>query len=183
VPVVPTHLVRRGEATRLADVMGEHGWPDVVVKPAISAGSRNTLRIEHEMDRGEAHLRVLAREGDVLVQPYLASVEGYGERSLVWIDGELTHAVRKSRRFLGDPESVSAALPIAPEEAELARRALAAVPAAMTPLLYARVDTARDSDGQPCLMELELVEPSLFFPQSPAALDRYVRAVQRQLDR
>jgi hypothetical protein len=193
VPAVPTHLVRRGEKTRLHDVARERGWTEVVVKPAVSAGSRATLRVrvageravgtataadDADFARGEAHLRALAAREDVLVQPYLRSVEAYGERAVVWIDGEPTHAVRKSPRFLGDAEVVSAAVPIADDEADLARRAVAAAPG---PLLYARVDLARDARGAPRVMELELVEPSLFFPQAPAALDRYVAAVLRQL--
>ncbi|HEY8038788.1 MAG TPA: hypothetical protein VIF15_03310 [Polyangiaceae bacterium] len=179
VPVVPTHLVRRGATTPLGEVMETRGWVDVVVKPAVSGGSRHTLHIgPGSRDRGEAHLRALAAREDVLVQPYLASVEGYGERAVVWIDGEATHAVRKSPRFLGDPESVSAAVPIAPDEADLARRAVAVAP---EPLLYARVDLARDEHGVPRVMELELIEPSLFFPQAPAALARYVRAVRQRL--
>ena len=63
-------------------------------------------------------------DGDALVQSYLPSVEGYGERALIWIDGELTHAVRKTPRLDDDDESISAALPIAPAEAALATAAL-----------------------------------------------------------
>lgn len=117
------------------------------------------------------------------MQPYLSSVEGHGERAIVWIDGEPTHAVRKSPRFLGDAESVSAAMPIGADEAELARRAVAAASEATGPLLYARIDVARDEHGSPVLMELELVEPSLFFTQAPTALDRYVAAVKQRLAR
>ncbi len=179
VPVVPTHLARRGDATALRDVMRERGWREVVVKPAVSGGSRGTLRVGADaLDRGEAHLRALVAREDALVQPYLRSVEGYGERAVVWIDGEPTHAVRKSPRFLGDAESVSGPMPIAPEEAELARHAVAVAPGA---LLYGRVDLARDEDGRPRVMELELLEPSLFFAQSAAALARYVAAVRRLL--
>jgi hypothetical protein len=182
VPVVPTHVLRRGARTTLVDAMRERGWSDVVVKPAVSGGSRGTIRTSSAggaavaLDAGEAHLRALVSREDVLLQPYLASVEGHGERAIVWIDGEATHAVRKSPRFLGDPERVSAAVPIEDDEAELARRAVAAAPG---PLLYARVDVARAADGAPRVMELELIEPSLFFPQAPAALDRYVAAVKR----
>lgn len=184
IPTVPTHLARRGETASLDRILRDRGWSEVVVKPAVSAGSRQTIRVGRaSLDRGEAHLRSLAAREDVLVQPYLGSVEGHGERAIVWIDGETTHAVRKSPRFLGDAESVSAAVPIAADEAELARRAVAAAIAATGPLLYARVDVARDDRGTPCLMELELVEPSLFFARSPAALDRYVAAVKRRLSR
>jgi glutathione synthase/RimK-type ligase-like ATP-grasp enzyme len=179
VPVVPTRLVKKDETTPLAEVMREGGWVDVVVKPAIGAGSRGTLRVTEEAaERDDAHLRVLVDRGDALVQPYLASVEEYGERAIVWIDGELTHAVRKARRFLGDRERVSQAVPIAPDEAELARRAIASAPG---PLLYARVDIVRDDHGSPHLMELELIEPSLFFAQSRNALQTFVNAVTKQL--
>jgi glutathione synthase/RimK-type ligase-like ATP-grasp enzyme len=179
IPIVPTRVLTRGDTTALPDVARESGWDDVVVKPAIGAGSRGTLRVtEGAMQRDDAHLRVLLDRGDALVQPYMRSVEQYGERALVWIDGELTHAVRKARRFLGDRERVSQAVPIAPDEAELARRAVAAAPG---PLLYARVDLIRDDHAIPRLMELELIEPSLFFAQSADALDRLVRALARQL--
>jgi glutathione synthase/RimK-type ligase-like ATP-grasp enzyme len=179
VQAVPTHLVQHGQPTTLAEIMRERGWSQAVVKPAVSGGSRATVRVtESTLDRGEAHLRTLAAREDVLVQPYLRSVEGHGERAIVWIDGQPTHAVRKSPRFLGDPESVSAAVPIEADEADLARRAVAAAPG---PLLYARIDVARDEHGAPCVMELELIEPSLFFAQAPVALERYVAAVGRLL--
>jgi glutathione synthase/RimK-type ligase-like ATP-grasp enzyme len=184
VPTVPTHLLKRGEQATLAQVMHAYGWPAAVVKPAVSGGSRETIRVRAangELAEGEAHLRRLLAIEDVLVQPYLASVEGYGERALVWIDGALTHAVRKSPRFLGDDESVSEAQSIAPDEAQLAERAVAAAVAVAGPLLYARVDVARAADGQPCVMELELIEPSLFFPRAPHALARYVAAVRARL--
>jgi len=175
VPVAPTCLLRRGDRSTLADVMRARGWREVVVKPAVSAASRDTLRVgPAELERGEAHLRALVAREDVLVQPFLPSVEGPGERAVVWIDGAPTHAVRKSPRFCGDAESVSAAVPIADDEAALARRAVAAAPG---PLLYARIDMARDDQGEPVVMELELIEPSLFFPQSHEALARYAAAV------
>jgi glutathione synthase/RimK-type ligase-like ATP-grasp enzyme len=181
VPVVPTHLVRRGDPTPLADVMREKGWTEVVVKPAVSGGSRATIRVRPaDVSRGEAHLAALALHEDVLVQPYQPSVEGHGERAIVTIEGVATHAVRKAPRFLGDLESVSTAVPIEDDERELVARALSAV---TRPLLYARVDVARNAAGQPQVMELELIEPSLFFPQSPEALEAYVAAVKRRLAR
>jgi glutathione synthase/RimK-type ligase-like ATP-grasp enzyme len=184
VATVPTHLLKRGEQATLAEVMRARGWTAAVVKPAVSGGSRETIRVQGadgELAAGAAHLRRLLAVEDVLVQPYLESVEGYGERALVWIDGALTHAVRKSPRFLGDDESVSEAQPIAQDEARLAERAVDAAVAVAGPLLYARVDVARGPDGQPCVMELELIEPSLFFPRAPHALERYVAAVRARM--
>jgi glutathione synthase/RimK-type ligase-like ATP-grasp enzyme len=182
VPVAPTALLRRGSRRMLRSLLAERGWETAVIKPAVSASSFRTMRVgAGDVDAGEEHLRALLAERDVLVQRYLPSVEGHGERALVWIDGALTHAVRKRPRFAGQHESVSAeAVPIAPAEEELARRALAAVDA---PVLYARVDMAPGPAGEPVVMELELIEPSLFFPQSAAALERYVAAILRLLGR
>jgi hypothetical protein len=179
VPVVPTWRVRRGESTPLAEILADRGWSDVVIKPAVSAASRLTERSGPEtLEQGEAHLRSLAEREDALVQPYQVSVDGYGERALVWIDGELTHAVRKAPRLNGKDESVTGPLPISPAEAEVAQAALAVAGA---PLLYARIDLAHGPDGTPQVMELELIEPSLFFPFSPSALERFVRGVKRRL--
>jgi len=179
VPAVPTRLLKRGEAVTLGEVVREQGWTEVVVKPAVSGGSRATIRVRPaDLARGEAHLRALLCGEDALVQPYLAAVEGHGERAIVTVEGRPTHAVRKSPRFLGDPESVSSAVPIEPDEAALAGRALEAAPG---PLLYGRVDVVRGADGAPRVMELELIEPSLFFAQSPSALEAYVAAVRRRV--
>jgi hypothetical protein len=181
VPVAPTILLPRGTTATLREIRAERAWDDVVVKPVVSAASYKTRRVgAGNLEAGETHLRELLAERDVLVQRYLPSVEDHGERALVWIDGELTHAVRKTPRFEGEDESVSTdAVAIAPAEAALARRAIDAV---RGPLLYGRVDVAPGPEGEPVLMELELVEPSLFFPQHPPALERFVAGIRRRLD-
>jgi len=179
VPIVPTLVLERGARSTLAAVLETRSWGDVVVKPAVGAGSFETLRFgARDAAAGEAHLARLLAERDVLVQPYVSSVEGHGERALVWIDGAFTHAVRKSPRFGDDPEHVSEAIPIEPDELALGERALE--PHAHE-LLYARVDVARGPDGRPRVMELELVEPSLFLRQCPAALERLAAGIARRL--
>lgn len=178
VPIAPTRLVPRGSDERLADLAAARGWSDVVVKPAVSAGSRLTLRTEAATAHGEAHLRALVDREDALVQPYLSAVEGHGERALVFIDGELTHAVRKAPRFAGEGEGITGPFDPTDDEAALAHAVLAAAPA---PVLYARVDVAPGPDGRPMLMELELIEPSLFFPRGPGAVARLVDAIGRRL--
>ena len=179
VPTVPTALVERGSSTRIATLARERSWSRLILKPAVGAASRGTKRFEaHEHDAAQRHLDLLLAQGDALVQPYLDSVEGHGERALVCIEGELTHAVRKSPRFADGEERVSAELPIEKDERALAEQVLALVPQG---LLYARVDVARAADGKPRLMELELVEPSLFLRESPRALARLSDALARRL--
>jgi hypothetical protein len=179
--VVPTLLIERGQlASRQSlDAIGRAAG--LVIKPAVSAGSFKTFRFAAgERAAALAQARALARSRDILVQPYLESVETHGERALVWIDGAFTHAVRKSPRFAGQEEQVSAALPIEADERALGEAILAPLAAR---LLYARVDLARDQQGRPCLMELELIEPSLFLLAAPAALERLVDALVARLRR
>lgn len=171
VPVVPTTLVERGHTI---DVPRER----VVIKPEVGAGSLET-RVFAAGDRAALdHLAMITARGAALVQPYVASVDDYGERSLVWIDGELTHAIRKTPRFSGDSERIDGPFPIAPDERAVAEAALAPY---ADRILYGRCDMARDASGQPMIMELELVEPSLFFARQPASLDRYVAGLWRRL--
>lgn len=173
VPVVPTLWIARGAP--VGEALRETGWTDIVVKPAVSAGSYKTRRLSGR-PFDEALLSELVAAGDTMVQPYIASVDTYGERSLICIDGEVTHAIRKNPRFHGGFERVTS-VEIADDERALARRILERVNGSP---LYARVDLVRDDGGRPMLGELELIEPSLFLRQSPAALARFVTAIARR---
>ena len=178
IPVVPTVLVTGGDERDLTAICRDRGWHDVVVKPAVGASSFGARRCGPTDADAHAHLDGLLARTDALVQPYLSSVDGSGERALVWIDGQFTHAVRKTPRFSGGDEHVSDAVDIASDERALGERVLAHVAG---DLLYARVDVARDAQGEPIVMELELIEPSLFLLQHPPALDRLVGALVRRL--
>jgi hypothetical protein len=181
IPVVPTAFL--GSAA-LAETVRARGWLDFVIKPSIGAGSFETRRFSVRdgdgIERAEGHLRGLLTRDEALVQPYLESTEGYGERSLVWIDGSFTHAMRKSPRFAGSMENVTGPYPIADDER---RVALAAIALCSPALVYGRVDLARDAAGQPRVMEVELIEPSLFLAHCGEALERLVAALRRLLER
>lgn len=178
IPIAPTRLVPRGSApdtVALQRLIGQ--WGRVVLKPAVSAGSFATIHVgSDEVDMGVRHLETQLPARDMLLQRFMPSVETSGERSLVWLDGAFSHAIRKNPRWAGDDENVSAAVPIADDERDLAERVLALVPG---PILYARVDVLRDDAGAPLLMELELIEPSLFFAQAPGSADRFAAALAR----
>ncbi|TPW20713.1 MAG: hypothetical protein FD126_1413 [Elusimicrobia bacterium] len=171
VPVIPTVNVSRGTWPALDRLP----WDDLVVKPRVGAASFATKRFRPgQKPQAEAFLRETCSARDMLIQPYIDSVDGHGERSLVWIAGELTHSVRKNPRLAGGDEMVSEALVPEADERAFAQRVLAPRRAG---LLYARVDVARAADGSLMLMELELVEPSLFLKQSPPALSRFAQAI------
>jgi O-ureido-D-serine cyclo-ligase len=175
VPIVPTTLVARGGTCDLA----ASGAPRIVIKPEIGAASRDAAAFEPADPAAARHLAALTARGDALVQPYVRSVEGYGERSVVWIDGALSHAIRKAPRFAGDGERVSGPFEIADDERAVALAALAPY----GDLLYGRVDLARDDAGRPMVMELELIEPSLFFAHGAGSAARFVAGLARRLGR
>ena len=172
VPVVPTTLVERGATCDLAAMADR-----IVIKPEVGAGSLGAATFAPGDLAAAEHLAKLTAHGAALVQPYLTSVEDYGERSIVMIDGALSHAIRKTPRFSGDSERVAGPFEIAPDERAVALAALAPY----RDLLYGRVDVARDNSGHPMVMELELVEPSLFFAYQPGSADRFVAALRRRL--
>ncbi len=178
--VVPTVFLARGDRGDIRSIRAKRRLDRVVIKPTVSAGSFGTsLFGPGEDDAAQEHLDRLLAERDAMVQEYLPSVEDHGERSLVWIDGEFTHAMRKSPRFSTDAESVTGPFEIVPDERALAEAVLGPIAAAHD-LLYGRVDLARDAAGRPVLMELELVEPSLFLAQYPPALERLCEALVRR---
>jgi hypothetical protein len=181
-PIVPTLFVMRGERsdqTNLQSSLPDRGWKEIVIKPVVSAGSFLTQRfdVSRDCEAAESFLMKMLGEGhDAMVQEWMPSVEGYGERSLIWIDGEITHAIRKSPRFIGGSEAVSQTeVPIAKEERDFAMQLIEPL---REDLLYARVDLVKDERTNVLrLMELEMIEPSLFLKQSAKALDRLVSAM------
>ena len=118
-----------------------------------------------------------------MVQPYLASVETHGEVSAIFIDGVITHTVRKcpvpgDYRVQDDFGASDEPFPLSEADLELAHRVVDAVEG---DLVYARTDFLRDDDGALRLTELELVEPSLFFRHAPHAAEALVDAVCRRV--
>lgn len=183
VPIVPTELIRAGTAFDLRAIVEARGWDGIVVKPAVSAGSARTRRFAcDEIDEAAAFVRSWHHGVDAMVQPYLQSVEGgahgRAERSMVWIDGSLSHVVEKSRRFADDEESVRGLPPPTADQIAFATRA---VEACGFDVLYARVDVMDGNDGAVLLGELELIEPSLFFGLGEGSVGRYVDAVERRV--
>lgn len=180
VPIVPTHFVELEDATPSRDMLAR--FDDVVIKPAVSAGSFTTDRFRMgdaaERARAEAFLDEHRRTRVMMVQPYQTSIDHEGERSLVFVDGELTHMMKKRPRFLSGPIAIEGPIPSSSEERALAAQVLAPFDGK---LLYARVDVVPSSTGELQLMELEITEPYLTLDHHPPALDAFVSAVCRRL--
>jgi glutathione synthase/RimK-type ligase-like ATP-grasp enzyme len=184
VAIVPTRFVARGAQVSLASIMADEGWSEIVFKPVVSGAARLTYRVngssvaEHEA----TFARCLALEA-MMVQRFEPAIVAEGELSLIVIDGRTTHAIRKTARA-GDFRvqddhggTVHAHVPSA-EERAFAEVAVAACPSRP---LYARVDFVRDAAGGFLLMELELVEPELFFRFHPPAAQMLAQALAEKL--
>ena len=181
IEIVPTAWIARGQSIDLHSLMRQRRWNEVVIKPAVSAASFRTKRFgADDVDAAQRFLDGLAKDRDTLVQEYMRAVESGGERALVWIDGELTHAVGKHPRFSGEHERVTQALPLTTADRHTANATLACVDG--TPL-YARIDVVADSRGHRWVSELELIEPSLFLLQHPPALRRLAKGIEQWLDK
>jgi glutathione synthase/RimK-type ligase-like ATP-grasp enzyme len=158
----------------------------VVVKPAVGAGARGARRSWSDDPRLAEHLHQLVARVDMLVQPYVETIATFGESSLLYFHGELSHAVRKlpgTGDYRIHEHLGGSTQPHDPSQAELdvADRALAQV-ATTSPLTYARVDLVQLPDG-PAVMELELIEPFLFLTYAAGSIDRFADALVSELAR
>ena len=182
VPVVDTVMTQGDAPVELADLLAGAGWDDAIVKPAIDGGAMRLFRVE-DVDDPQARFDELVAQGDVLVQPFLPSIQTEGEVSLLYFGRKLSHTVRKTAKpgdirvqpvWGGHAETIG---PTA-EMVHIAERTFDAIDA---DLLYARVDLVRADDGTLRLIELEALEPLLFLELDPAAPGRFADALAERL--
>lgn len=178
IEITPTVLVEQGSPESLSDVLERAGWDDVVVKPTISASAARTFRSSRKAAaRDGRRLALMLEERAALVQPFVPEVLA-GEWSLMFIGGEFSHAVLKtpaSGEFRVQEQYGGTSTPcLAPEGlVNDARAVMALVPSSW---LYARVDACVVHDRLQ-LMELELIEPTLFFEHDDRAAARMADAI------
>jgi len=194
VPTVPTAYVVPG--AEVPQLRGE-----VVVKPTVSAGGRDTGRFDPDHHDGARELiaQITASGRVAMVQPYVEGVDAAGETAIVFIDGELSHVLHKKPVLRGqgtpelldpdDPASEAAIMhdedlvtpgEAAPEFEDLARAALGELAARFGVPLYVRVDLVPGPSG-PVVMEIEAVEPCLYLDLAPGAAERLATAIRSRL--
>jgi glutathione synthase/RimK-type ligase-like ATP-grasp enzyme len=183
VAAVPTRMSDALDQAALDDAREVFGSDTLVIKPPISGGADGTFRLSKD---DALSASVAGRR--MMIQPYLPSIAAEGEYSLFYFGGVFSHSIvkrpaagdfRVQDQFGGYEEAIEA-----PEDAKpLAEAALSAT-AAITQtsaLAYARVDMLRDGDGQFRLMELELIEPSLFLRFAPDNGVAFAEAIEANL--
>lgn len=178
VPIPPTRWTDRVTQDQMDAAFAETGAPVLIVKPTVSAGAFRTLRLT------PGEVLSDAPEGAAMIQPYLKSIETEGETSLLFFGGRFSHAVNK-RPEAGDfriqVQFGGLYTAVTPDAAAmaLAQQVLAAID---EPLLYARIDMARDDDGRWVLMEAELIEPDFYLDHDQANGAGFTEAVMARLE-
>ncbi len=183
VPTIQTTVVPHRRAEDVERIVAAEEWARFVIKPAISASGFETYALETPLSAtSRATVARVAAAGDVLVQPFANEIPRDGELSFMFIEGEYSHAALK-RATAGEFRvqtdhggSVESADPD-PVLIEQATRSLSALPEVP---LYARVDGIVRG-GTFLLMELELIEPNLFFDLAPGSVERMAGAIARRL--
>ena len=187
IKIPPTAYIEQGQKVSLHDVFVACAWTEAVLKPTVSGAARHTYRVNAAtVSEHESILSELLRDEAMMLQHFIPSIlTERGEVSLIVIGGHCTHAVRKVAkpgdfRVQDDHGGTVHAHTPTPDEIAFAEKAVAACP--QVPL-YGRVDTVRDEFGGLLLMELELVEPELFFRFHPPAAEAFATAIAEALQR
>ncbi|MEM0983425.1 MAG: hypothetical protein AAGI17_05705 [Planctomycetota bacterium] len=183
VPIVPSVFIEPDEFVEPSKVAAELEWDRVAVKPQLGAAAVGLLVGNHTDPRINEHAKQLSTAGPFVIQPFIENVTEVGEMSVVIINGEFSHAVRKTpaagdirvqceyggRYELAEPT---------PRAVEVARAAYACFPDSA---MYARIDLLNPDGENPMVIESELVEPELFFRMTEAGTTRFVEAVLARL--
>ena len=187
VPTIPTRLVPRGRLGEVEQIVEEEKWPRFVIKPAVSASGFETYALMSPIDASarDTIARVVS-VGDALVQPFVDEIPRDGELSVIFIDGEYSHTTLKcaataTGEFRVQTEHGGTVQSFTPPP-ELIEQAAATFASLDEVPLYARVDGIT-REGQFVLMELELIEPNLFFAWAEGSAERLGRAIARRLER
>ena len=191
VSIPPTILVKQESKEPISYHLEDKNWYEIIIKPAITVGSLGLKRIKSDSPEAETHLQSLIQsgytqvipnageytipKGDALIQQYLPEIITAGEASLIYFGGEYSHSVIKkvkSGDFRAHPlwgASVEA-YEASAKERQVADSAIDVVGESIE---YARIDMLMTKDG-PVIIEVELIEPWLFFDFFPNTVETYV---------
>ena len=164
--IAPTILIKKNQPTTLKKLFEDTGWQEAVLKPTVSGAARHTYRINRNSynDYEEIFKGLICNE-DFLFQEFIKNIISKGELSLIVIGGKYTHAVKKTAkkgdfRVQDDHGGKVEVYHASDKEIEFAEQC---INLCLEMPLYARVDIAYDNNNELSLVELELIEPELWF--------------------
>lgn len=157
-----------------------HASDKLVIKPVVGANADDTFVLTNPVSKGLLRtLETTFTNRAFFVQPFLDSIETEGEYSLFFFGGDYSHAILKKPEpgdFRSQEEHGAEILGTAAPD-DLIETARSIVALVEPQPVYLRADFIRGRDGRLLLMELELIEPSLYFRTDPASAERFARAL------
>jgi glutathione synthase/RimK-type ligase-like ATP-grasp enzyme len=174
VNIPDTIYIETGAQTSLTSLLAKNQWEDIILKPCVSGASRHTYKLSrNNLTEYEVTFQTLIKDEAFMLQPFQQNVVEKGEVSLVVIGGQFTHAVLKVAKagdFRVQDDFGGKVHPYAPSTEEMAFAEKAVAACKPTPFL-ARVDIIKDNNGQLAIIEIELIEPELWFRMYPDAAE------------
>jgi len=180
--IVPTLWGRRLEAEQLDKAFEQLDTRELVIKPTVSANADDTFRVKQEVKlQTKREMLRTFYDRAYMIQPFMKSIVTEGEFSLFYFGGEYSHTILKTPGK-GDfrvQEEHGGILASVEPETKLLKRAQQTMARLQPEPLYARADYVRTEDDDFALMELELIEPSLYFNMDPESPRRFARIFDR----
>lgn len=179
VPIVPTLWFKSFSLSAVEAGFEQFDTPQIVLKPLISANADHTYRLTFDQLKAQADmLSEVFDKHEFMLQPFIPAIVEEGEYSLFYFSGNYSHAILKQPKsgdFRVQEEHGGQLTKVDPSEEMLttARHCLAALP---EDVFYARVDLV-SYQGEFVVMEIELIEPSLYFNMDPESPQRFVDAL------
>ncbi len=182
--IIPTVYLEKDSKTSLKKIHKEHNWNHTILKPCVSGAARHTYKLDHQnIEQYEAVFQELLRKEAMMLQPFQNSIVEKGEISLVIINGIYTHAVLKKAKkgdFRVQDDWGGTVHTYTPNQKEI-EFAENTVKACIEFPVYARVDITTDNDGKLAIVELELIEPELWFRNNSPASDLLAKSIKKML--
>lgn len=182
VHIIPTVFIEKGTQTSLLKLHLKNKWKDTILKPCISGTARHTYKLDvNNLETYESIFQELIAGEAMMLQPFQNSIVEKGEISLIVINGKYSHAVLKKAKkgdfrvqnnFGGTVHGYTPTL----QEISFAENA---VKTSIEPPIYARVDITTDNDGYLAIVELELIEPELWFRNNPQAANQLAKGINK----
>lgn len=181
IPVIPTVFLDKNAITDIRSLFSLWKTKQIVVKPIIGSNSFATFFLERKISEKDLHtIQKMAAKHIFFAQPYMKTVEDYGERSLVFINGKFAHAFRKTpfHTFTAQDQGREKEMMVYPSKKEL-HLAETIINRLKCRILFGRVDMVNDDNGIPRVIELELIEPRLNLHYSDMSLELLANTVQQ----
>jgi glutathione synthase/RimK-type ligase-like ATP-grasp enzyme len=180
VPIIPTKFVHNVEEAKDAISWAFAKANSIAIKPTVGAGARLAGKANSAPEALTFVGEILKVNRVAMIQPYVSSVDEEGEKAIIVINGQISHAARKVPALTaGGHGDAAGALEITDEIVGIVRTVSEAIKE-WDDLLFARVDVVR-LDNKLVLMELELTEPWLFMQFRPEAGIDLFKALEKRI--